>query len=237
LKETVRTHAAAEVLPGAVKPTSVYSVVKVEDRVRVIATLSEPVSRMDLADATLLQAYLEGSLQQSVMLRLDSEILNGDGAGENLTGLAHTSGITVQAFATDLLHTARKALTQLEDVQIPGGVYVLSPAMWESLELTQTTGSGEFIFGSSPVDRAAKRLWGMPVVVTTALSGANAYVFDPGSVQLWERETVKIDWSEAPAGSVAGKAAFETNEIKFRAEGRWGFAVTRPDGVVQFATA
>jgi hypothetical protein len=63
LQESVRTHAASTVAVGALKPTSVYSVIKQDDRVRVIATLSEPMDRSMLMDVALLAQYLEGSLQ------------------------------------------------------------------------------------------------------------------------------------------------------------------------------
>jgi hypothetical protein len=71
------------------------------------------------------------------------------------------------------------------------------------------------------------------VIVTTVLASGFAYLFDPGSVQLWERDAVRVDWSEAPVGSVAGEAGFSSNELTFRAEGRWGFGVTRPAGCVK----
>jgi hypothetical protein len=50
----------------------------------------------------------------------------------------------------------------------------------------------------------------------------------------WEREGVRIDWSENVYDSVAGMTDFEANLIRFRAEGRWGFGVLRPNGVVEF---
>jgi HK97 family phage major capsid protein len=86
LQETVRTHAAAEVAEGALKPTSTYTVAKVEEPARTIATLSEPVNRHDLQDADLLSAYVENNLSQAVRLRLDTQIVSGDGTAPNISG-------------------------------------------------------------------------------------------------------------------------------------------------------
>jgi HK97 family phage major capsid protein len=117
----------------------------------------------------------------------------------------------------------------------------LSTSMWEGLELAAGTNQDYALNNGGgnrlPVDMAQKRLWGQPVIVTSALTGDDAYLADfAGSTRLYERETVRVDWSEAPVGSVAGESAFKTNELVFRGEGRFGFAVLRPAGVVQFDT-
>lgn len=240
LRETVRTHAAAAVAPGGRKPTSTYSVERVDDRARVIAHLTEPIPRQTLADAELLTTYVDQSLRVGVQLEVDDQVLNGDGVGENLTGLANTSGVQVVAFDTDILTTSRRALTALEDEEIVGGVYVLSSAMWETLELSFDANQNYYLGG--PVDRAARRLWGQPAIVTSALTGTDAFLVDfQGSTRLWEREAVRVDWSENvydpdALGAGVGASDFERNLLRFRGEGRFGFGVTRPAGVVRFAT-
>lgn len=239
LLETARTNNAAEVAASALKPTSVYTVSLVTDKVRVIAHLSQPINRFDLEDTEILRGYIDGSLRNGVLLRLDSQILSGNGTAPSLRGLANTVGIQTQAFSSNILTTARKALTKLQiNAERQTGVYVMNPTMWEGIELLQEA-DGSYLFHSEggPVDLLRQRLWGQPVVVTNALAGANAYLFDPADTHLWERDQVRVDWSEAPVGSVADHAAFESNEIVFRAEGRFGFAVQRPASVVQFATA
>lgn len=239
LLEVSREHKAAETAKGALKPTSVYSVKKVEGSAKTIAHISEPVARQDLEDARLLGSYMDGSMRAGVLQRLEEAILAGTGEEGQLTGLGSTEDVQQQNWAEDILATARKALTKLEDKDIPGGAFVLSTAAWETIELLQEA-DGDYISRGEglPVDRLKKQLWGQPVVVTTALTGKVGYLVDfAGSTKMWERTTVRVDWSEAPEGSVEGKAAFASNELCFRGEGRFGFAVTRPNGVVQFATA
>lgn len=237
LRETVRTHNAAPVAVGATKPTSVYSVERVDATAQTVAHLSERIPRQTLADARLLTDYVEGSLREGVLLALESQVVNGNGTAPNLRGMRNTVGIQAQAWATNILITTRKALTKLENINIPGGAYVLAPADWETIELFADS-TGDFIMGDQvPVDRAGRRLWGQPVVTSTGLTaGAGLLVDFAGSTHLWEREGVRVDWSENTYDSVAGVTDFERNLVRFRAEGRWGFAVTRPTGVVSITT-
>lgn len=245
LRETVRTNNAAVVAVGALKPTSVYSVARVDDSVTTIAHLSEPIPRQTLADADLLRAYVEGSLREGVELELEDEILNGSGSGAHLEGIATVSGTQTQAFSSTMIDTFRKAVTKLETshIDLSGAAFVLAPADWEFVELSKSS-DGEYLVGDqTPVDRSQRRLWGVQVVTSTAVTAGGAYLVDfRGSTQLWERESVRVDWSENtydPDGISAGVGAsdFQRNMIRFRAEGRWGFAVTRPLGVVEIDTA
>jgi hypothetical protein len=79
----------------------------------------------------------------------------------------------------------------------------------------------------------------MNVVTSTVVTAGIGFLVDfAGSTMLWEREQVRIDWSENtwdPDGISEGVGAsdFSKNLIRFRAEGRWGFAITRPAGVVE----
>jgi HK97 family phage major capsid protein len=236
LVETTRTHAAAEVAEGALKPTSTYTVSKVEEPARTIATLSEPVNRHDLEDARLLSSYVEGSLAAAVRLRLDTQVVSGDGTAPNLSGMLDRAGIQTQAFSVSAIETARKALSKLYAIEIESGVYVIPIAIWEAIELAQQT-SGAYALPGGPVDVANRKLWGQRVVVSSVLTGTTGVLFAPEYTLLFERKGVAVDWSEAPVGSQAGHAAFKSDELVFRAEGRWAFAVTKPTAIVQIAFA
>jgi HK97 family phage major capsid protein len=171
------------------------------------------------------------------MLGLEGQVIGGDGVAPNLLGFANTPGIQVQPYDTTLLDTTRKALTKLELVNIMPSAYVMAPADWETFELLRTADGITIMQGpgqTPPIDRAARRLWGVPVVTSSALSAGTGFLVDfAGSTKLWEREGVTVDWSENVYDSVAGKTDFERNLIRFRAEGRWGFGVLRPSGVVE----
>ena len=63
--------------------------------------------------------------------------------------------------------TLRKSLTQLEMAGHEAGVIALHPSDWESIELL--IASDEAIqFRGLPFDLATRRIWGVPVAVTTS---------------------------------------------------------------------
>ena len=246
LRETVQDHQAAPVAVGAKKPTSIYSVEKVEDRVRTIAHLSEPIPRQYLADIPLLRQYLNGVLLEGFLLEYEYQVIEGPGSGENVTGLLATSGILTQAYDSDLLTTTRRAITQLERLSIPPGAFCFHPADWEAFELL-SSGEGRFLLGDAreggrviPVDRAKRRLWGLPVALSLGMPEGRGVLADfVGSTARLEREGVRVDWSESaynpPTYDEEGSSDFERNLVRFRCEGRVGFAVLRPAGVVSIA--
>lgn len=237
LRETKREHKAKEVADsGEVKPTSTYTVELEEEKAVTIAHLSEPIGNAILSDVALLRGYIDDAMRQGVMLRLDAQILLGKGTGHELLGIGNDPDRhQVEWQAAGILATARKAVGVLDDEELTGA-FCLAPSVWEAIELISLS-TGDFLLAGAPVDRAQRKLWGAPVVVTTALASAperGFYVDFEGSTGLREREDVKVDWSDAPEGSVAGKAAFETNEVIFRGEGRFGLERKRPRGYVEF---
>jgi HK97 family phage major capsid protein len=237
LQETVRTHNAAVVAVGTAKPESVYTVQRVDDRVRTIAHLSEPIPRQYLADIASLNQYIDMVLREGYQLALEEEIIQGTGVDEHFSGLLGTSGIQVQLFAEDLLTTTRKAITLLQTVSIEPGAYVFHPSDWEKFELLKESG-GAFLLKDAtnvvPIDRARRRLWGYPVALSLGVPEGTGLLVDfAGSTRQWEREAVNIDWSENVYDASAEKTDFERNLIRFRCEGRAGFAVLRPRGVVE----
>ena len=62
LRQTARTNNAAVVAEGATKPTSVYSVTRVEQSLAVVAHLSEGIPRYWLLDTTSLETFKKASL-------------------------------------------------------------------------------------------------------------------------------------------------------------------------------
>ncbi len=243
-RQTTRTNNAAPVDKGEKKPTSVFATTKVDDQVRTIAHLSEPVPRQDLDDAQALRDFLESELRLGVLMETDAQILYGDpdATPAGFTGLAEVGGTQVQAFDTDLLTTIRKAITKVEGVGLGSATAVLlHPNDWETAELSRTSGSGEFHLQSAPVDRANARIWGVPVVSSVNVAPGAGWVGDfAGQARFYERDTVRIDWSEnvydPTYNSNEGATDFERNLIRFRAEARGNVAWLRPLAFVEFAT-
>lgn len=244
LRETVRTHAAASVENSNLKPTSTYNLERVNADIITIAHLSDPIPRQWLADAPMLADYLGLTMREGLILELEEQVFQGTGLDDQIEGIENVVGLSGQSFDTDVLTTTRKAITVLENKPIKPDGWAIHPNDWETFELLTNT-EGYYTMGSPgqvPVDRANRRLWGLPVAVSLGVPEGTAYLANwMNALKLWEREEVRVDWSEVFTRSVTvggddfDKTGFETNEIKFRCEGRFQLQVGRPAGIVEVA--
>ena len=249
LRQTVRTNNAAPVAAGALKPTSTYNFDRVEDRARTIAHLSSPIHRADISDAPMLQQLISDEMTHGLEQALAAQILSGDGVGENIAGLSVTAGVQTVALLPGgddnaMLRTLRRAITRLEVLGLEPTGFAMSPSDWEDVEMASAT-DGSLILSSAgqavPIDRSARRLWGVPVVATPSCPPGVAWLADwAGSTKLFVREEAQLSWSEGLydpnlLGAGQGGNLFAVNELVFRVEGRFGFAVTRPTGVVKIS--
>ena len=75
MRQTVRTNNAAVVAAGALKPTSVYTVTRVENSLAVIAHLSEGIPRHWLIDTPSLEAFLAGELEFGLQQAVEAKVL------------------------------------------------------------------------------------------------------------------------------------------------------------------
>jgi uncharacterized protein (UPF0264 family) len=72
LRQTVRTNNAAVVAEGAVKPTSVYTVVKVPNSLVVVAHLSEGIPRFWLIDQVSLETFVDNEMNFGLQLAVEA---------------------------------------------------------------------------------------------------------------------------------------------------------------------
>jgi HK97 family phage prohead protease/HK97 family phage major capsid protein len=230
LRQSVRTLQAAPVAVGGTKPTSVVSLLPVENRLRVVAHISEPMDEYMISDNVNLSRFVTDELLYGLRRALENEVIGGDGTGEHFTGILNTSGIVVQAFATNALTSVRKAITLLEANGYTPGVICLSASDWESIELLEITSGATDVRGV-PVDPVARRLWGYPVTLNQGLGAKTGLVIGEGAVTLDHDNAVSVKWSDAV------NADFTQNQVRCRVEGRWGLSVNQPSAVVKVGTA
>ncbi|MFJ9340217.1 phage major capsid protein [Streptomyces sp. NPDC101733] len=241
MRQVTRTNAATVVARGALKPTSVFTMERIDDRTRTIAHLSEPVARQDLRDAPMLQRFLDMEMRLGVEMALEAQIINGSGSGENMTGIANVSGSQAQAWVTDILTTTRKAKTKLEVLSFSdGAAYVLHPNDWETIELLADNEAQYYLGGPvQTVDVNARRLWGLPVVTTIAQTAGVGHLANfKMATELQLAEDVRFDWSEDTydpnaLGADVGASDFQRNMIRFRAEMDAGLKIYQPSAIVE----
>lgn len=125
--------------------------------------------------------------------------------------------------AGGILTTTRKAVTKLEVANLPATGWALHPTDWEVNELAAAAQYASNPGQPTPVDRMARRLWGLPVVVSTGITAGIGVLGDfTGSARLYVTEDARVDWSENVSDD------FSRNLMRFRCEARVGFGVTRP---------
>lgn len=228
MRQTTRTNNAAPVAAGALKPTSVYGLESVEDSLKVIAHLSEPMNQYDLEDNANLARFIEDELRYGLASAVTAQLLTGTGLGENLEGLTVATGTQTQAYVTSPIVTARAALTKLEVVGLTGLAYVLHPSDWADIETATASGSGEFLLqgAGAPIDSIERRLWGVRVVTDVAITAGTGLLIAEDAVELATDGRVKVEWAAAADD-------FTKNLVRARCEGRFGVALGRPLGVVE----
>ena len=218
------------------KPQSSFQFVGEQAPVRTLAHW-EAAHRNVLADEPQLRSIIDNELLYGLRLLEDNQILNGDGAGENLKGVLQTTGIqtynhaSVAAAMSAPKDTKADALRRAATLSFlayyePSGI-VMHPNDWEDIELTKDA-NGQYLVAVSVAMGGEPRVWRMPVVETPAIAEGTALVgaFGTGA-QLYDREDASIRISEQHSDF------FIRNAIVILAEQRLALAVKRPEAFVK----
>lgn len=225
-RQTTRTNNAAAVAEGAQKPTSNYIWEQVNVAVRTIAHLAK-LTRQAIDDAVQLQGEVESEMRFGLALAEETELLNGDGTGQHLTGLipaATTYAAPITISDPTRIDMLRLALLQAELALYPSDGIVMNPGDWAGIELQKDT-TGRYIW-SDPLQLGGPRMWGKPVVPTPAIA-LDKFLAGGFKLQtLYDRM--------APEVVIASENAddFEKNLYTMRCEERLAQAVKRPGALI-----
>ena len=168
-------------------------------------------------------------MAEGVLDALEAQIVSGSGTGENMRGILNTAGTTAVPFATDAVTTLRSAITALQlKGENPNG-WVMHPADAQAVDLTRWGTSGGLLTdgyatGAPPGDPTSNNIFGSvtPRVVSPSIPQGTALLADWNQARLYQREGVRVDID------LSGAELFDKNLAKMRGEGRFGFAVLRP---------
>jgi len=182
-----------------------------------------PATNRALSDVAQLRSLIDQDLREDLAEELEDQIADGDGVGENFTGILNTAGILTYAWDTDIFRTTRRAKTYLQTTgRVRPTAWLLNPEDWETIELTQD-GDNRYYYGG-PIANGEPRLWGVPVVESEAIPQGTGLLGDFRKAVLFERERVNI------AISTEHSDFFIRNMVAIRAELRATLAVIRPTG-------
>jgi hypothetical protein len=226
VEETTRTDAAAETAKGTAYSEATYVYDRKEAVVRDIGHFV-PAHRSNLADAGQLQSLLEGRLQSGVERRLESQIVSGNGAGENLRGILETANIGyVDRDTTNserLLEAIHRGITavRLSLFDEPDAIG-LHPSSYEDIVFEKDTNTGQYLLG--PASQATSRtVWGFPAVVSSVFPDGTGLVgqYRSGAVA-WMRAGVSVRASDSH------EDFFTKRMVALLAELRCAFAAWQP---------
>jgi HK97 family phage major capsid protein len=160
-------------------------------------------------------------------------LLNGDGTGDNLTGLnqvatAYDAALTAagDTRADQIAH----AIFQTSESEFEASGIILNPRDWHAIALLKDA-EGRYIFGG-PAAFAAKIMWGLPVVATKAQALGTFTVggFDLAS-QVWDRMDATVEVSREDRDN------FVKNMLTILCEERLALAHYRPTAIIKGAFA
>jgi HK97 family phage major capsid protein len=226
-KQASRTNNAATVAEAAAKPYSDYAWTNATAPVRVIAHLAK-LTRQAMDDAPRLVGEVDAEMRYGLGLVEEAQILNGNGTGQNLSGIMTQATAYVAPFVISgatSLDMLRLAMLQAAMALYPADGIVLSQLDWARIQLQKTT-DGAYLF-ANPQGTVEARLWGLPVVDTPAMP-VDAFLvgaFRFGAT-LYDRMGVEILISTENADD------FEKNLATMRAEERIALAVKRPGSFI-----
>lgn len=236
LEETTFTNNAAEVAEASAFGESALAMTERTEEIRKFG-VSIPVTEELLADVTAVQGYLDSRLRTMLNLRLDSELLNGNGTAPNITGILNKSGINTfdySAFSGNLKRIGQvyQAITEIrKDAFVEPDAILMHPSDWYDIvtEVNAVTTSGALnplFMGAGMFNGAPQAsLWGVPVVPTTAISAGTALVGNFGggvSAHIVTRQGIDVAMSDSHSDF------FTKDKVMMKASLRLGFAIYRP---------
>jgi HK97 family phage major capsid protein len=236
VRELAFTDGTSPQVEGEAKGESSITFEDAEARVRTIATWLA-VSKQAIDDNDRLQAYLEGRLRYRLKLKEESQILGGDGTGENLDGIipqatAYDGGGIATAGDTPI-DIILNAATQLRLANAPHEGTCLNPIDYGKIRKVKTdegttANRGSYLVGNPGADPfLSTMLWGRPCVVTTSIEAGTFLVGAFRTfAQLHDRQQIQVDVS------ASHDDFFVKNKFAIRVEERLAVLVLRPEAFI-----
>ncbi|MDH4438869.1 MAG: phage major capsid protein [Rhizobium sp.] len=224
-RQSALNNNANVVAEGAAKPESDMKFELKNVPVRTIAHWMK-ASRQILDDAPQLRDMIDQELRYGLALREEDELLNGDGTGQHLTGMAtaataYSAPITISS--PNSIDMIGLAILQASLTNTPPDGIVIHTSDWWRMRLIKDT-QGKYILGD-PMTVVQPSLFGLPVVATEAATVDKFLVGSFSSQTLYDRWSARVE-----VGFVNDD--FTKNLVTVLGEERIGFAVKRPEALI-----
>jgi HK97 family phage major capsid protein len=216
---------AAETGEGDVKPEESFTTQDADAPVRTVAGWLK-VRKQALADVAGLRSLLGLLLPYDVRRRVESQLLIGDGQGQNLRGILETPNIGAPAAVPgdNPADAILRAVTVVVLSDADPNFVALHPLTWQDLLLMredQANRTGAYIYGT-PASPAAPTIWGLSITANRAVPEDAPLVGDAMGASLLVREGLNVLVSDSDQDD------FIRNRSTILAETRVAFPVWKP---------
>lgn len=169
-----------------------------------------------IVDYPGLQSMLVKSLLQAVMMRIDSQLISGDGGEPNVLGLRNWPNISTHSKSADpAFLTVAKAAEKVYSAGYSPDLVVLNPADWLNAHTAVVASAGV----SDPFN-VTNKMYGLDLVISEASPAGFPTVLDSSCVFFLERSPITL------MASKTNEDRFLMNITTLRAEQRCAIAVT-----------
>lgn len=224
LEETTYTNAAAEVAEGTASPESTVVFTKRSANVEEVSHFI-PMTRRAMADAAYVESWVNSRLIDGVRRRIQTQVLTGDGLGDNLAGIYGNAGIGSidrSTLSLDMLESLHRCITtvRVNAFQEPDFIGI-HPNDYETVRLAKASTAGTYQFGD-PAATGPVTIWGVPAIVHAAFTSGEPLVGVGREATLWVREGVSVSASDSHSDY------FTKRQVALLATARVAFGVTQP---------
>lgn len=230
-KELAFTNAAAEVAEAGTKGESSLTWQLVQMPVSTVAHWVR-ISRQLAMDNQQLANYVDVRMRYGVDLRVETQLVSGNGVSPNLSGFMLAGNFTPHGIANAALGSVlkklvliRKIIADLWTAGYPANGIVLSPAEWANIEIDLfTTQAGQALYSINAAGQPM--LFGIPVIQSVGMPADTVAVGNfTMACTVYNREGLTVEMSESDADN------FTHNLVTIRAERRLALACERPAAI------
>ena len=233
VKENAFTNNAAEAAENATKADSTITTTAVSMPISTVAHWIR-ITRQLAADNAALAAYINLRMVYGVNLRVENQIIAGDGTAPNISGFTKSGNYTAHGYTNASLTGAGllnnrfdligKIIGDTQAANYPADAILVNPVDWWTMRLAKDS-NNRYILGDPGVSQPPT-LFGLPVVATNAMTADTVLIASFAQcATFYNREGITVDMSDSDSDN------FTKNLITIRAERRCALAVEKPAAV------
>lgn len=217
-----------EAFENVTKPESAITFTLITEPVRTLAHFI-PASKQVIEDSVQLQSFINGRLMYGLKLYEDTQLISGTGANGQLNGInTQATAYTVQSpNLTNKLDIVREMIKQAQIANYTPDAIVMNPQDWFEIDVLKVGTSDDRYVVGNPRSFSTPTLWGIPVVVTNAMTSGTVLV---GAFAM--SSEIKDRNSAAVEISYENSTNFEKNMVTIRAEERIALIVFRTESFI-----